>query len=317
MTPLEKDKQFSAILEAVAKLGNITAAAESLFMTQPALSKLIRQRETALGTRLIQRQHHPLQLTYAGEYYLRRLQHIIAQYDSLYHGLATLNEAGHGRLTIGVTQSLGEQILPRLLPTYHQRYPEVELRLVEYPSSEVENELLNGNLDLYIGVLPVDNHKIHYQLFDREPLYLLLPPQHASYQRPTQKVTVINDCRALIDGQPVIMENQNSGFQRLVTQYLTKNNIEPRVVLRTASLNTGIKLVQQGFAAATFVPRSVWQSHPTTTPLATYQLATTELQSETVIAYKRDRLLTSQEKALIDLAVKIGNQDQIKNHDQP
>lgn len=306
MTPLEKDKQFSMILMTIAKLGNISAAAEALFMTQPAVSKIIKQRETQLATRLIERRHHPLQLTYAGEYYLQRLQHITAQYDSLYHGLANLNEAGHGRLVIGVTQSLGEQILPRLLPQYHAAYPNVDLRLVEYPSSEVENELLNDNLDLYIGVLPVDNPKIHYQLFAREPVYLLLPPSHPQYRQTTKAVTLINDCRALIAGQPLILENENSGFQRLLAQYLAKNNIEPQIVLRTASLDTGIKLVQHNFSAATFVPQMVWQSHPSSVPLATYQLATTELQSETVVAYKRDRLLTKQEKAFIDLAVKSG-----------
>ncbi len=306
MTPLAKDKQFIAILEAVAKLGNITAAAEALFMTQPAVSKIIQQRENHLETRLIERRHHPLQLTYAGEYYLQRLQHITAQYDSLYHGLAALNEAGHGRLTIGVTQSLGAQILPQLLPQYHATYPNVELRLVEYPSSEVENELANDNLDLYIGVLPVDNHKIHYQLFEREPIYLLVPPSYPAYHKPTKAVTVINDCHDLIDRQPLILENENSGFQRLIAEYLAKNNIDPQIVLRTASLDTGIKLVQHNFTAATFVPYSVWQSHPATAALATYQLATTELQSETVIAYKRDRLLTKQEKAFIDLAVAVG-----------
>lgn len=306
MTPLEKDKQFIRVLKTVAKLGNITAAAEKLFMTQPALSKLISQRERQLNTCLLQRHHHPLQLTYAGEYYLQRLQHIIAQYDSLYDGLATLNKTGYGRLTIGVTQSLGEQILPRLLPRllprYHALYPHVALRLVEYPSSEVEKELLNGSLDLYFGVLPVDNQKIRYQLLEREPVYLLLPPQHPAYQGPTKKVQVITDCRQLIDHQPLILENKNSGFQRLIQQYLTKNNIDPQIVLRTASLDTGIKLVQNGFAAATFVPKLVWQSHPTKQPIATYQLATNALQSETFIAYKRDRLLTNQEKALIKMA---------------
>lgn len=306
MTPLEKDKQFIRVLKTVAKLGNITAAAEKLFMTQPALSKLISQRERQLNTCLLQRHHHPLQLTYSGEYYLQRLQHIIAQYDSLYDGLATLNKTGYGRLTIGVTQSLGEQILPRLLPRllprYHALYPHVALRLVEYPSSEVEKELLNGSLDLYFGVLPVDNQKIRYQLLEREPVYLLLPPQHPAYQGPTKKVQVITDCRQLIDHQPLILENKNSGFQRLIQQYLTKNNIDPQIVLRTASLDTGIKLVQNGFAAATFVPKLVWQSHPTKQPIATYQLATNALQSETFIAYKRDRLLTNQEKALIKMA---------------
>lgn len=302
MTPLEKDKQFIRVLKTVAKLGNITAAAEKLFMTQPALSKLISQRERQLNTCLLQRHHHPLQLTYAGEYYLQRLQHIIAQYDSLYDGLATLNKTGYGRLTIGVTQSLGEQILPRLLPRYHALYPHVALRLVEYPSSEVEKELLNGSLDLYFGVLPVDNQKIRYQLLEREPVYLLLPPQHPAYQGPTKKVQVITDCRQLINHQPLILENKNSGFQRLIQQYLTKNNIDPQIVLRTASLDTGIKLVQNGFAAATFVPKLVWQSHPTKQPIATYQLATNVLQSETFIAYKRDRLLTNQEKALIKMA---------------
>ncbi|ANK60533.1 MULTISPECIES: LysR family transcriptional regulator [Loigolactobacillus] len=306
MTPLEKDKQFISILEAVPKLGNITAAAEMLFMTQPALSKLIRQREEQLGVQLIDRRHHPLRLTYSGEYYLHRLRHIVAQYDSLYHGLAVLNEAGHGRLTIGVTQSLGEQILPRLLPEYHATYPNVDLRLVEYPSSEVETELINDNLDLYIGVLPIDNSQIHYQLLYREPVCLVLSPSHPAYQAQIKKLRLINSSHELIDNQPMIMENKNSGFQRFIDQYLTKNNIYPKVILRTASLNTAIKLVQHNFAAATLVPRSVWQSHPTKARLNTFQLATEELQSETFIAYKRDRLLTSQEKALIDLAIKWG-----------
>ncbi|ANK61899.1 transcriptional regulator [Loigolactobacillus backii] len=306
MTPLEKDKQFISILEAVPKLGNITAAAEMLFMTQPALSKLIHQREEQLGVKLIDRRHHPLRLTYSGEYYLHRLRHIVAQYDSLYHGLAVLNEAGHGRLTIGVTQSLGEQILPQLLPEYHATYPNVDLRLVEYPSSEVETELINDNLDLYIGVLPIDNSQIHYQLLYREPVCLVLSPSHPAYQVKLKKLCLINSSHDLIDNQPMIMENKNSGFQRFIDQYLTKNNIYPKVILRTASLNTAIKLVQHNFAAATLVPRSVWQSHPNKAPLNTFQLATEELQSETFIAYKRDRLLTSQERALIDLAIKWG-----------
>ncbi|WP_054707426.1 LysR family transcriptional regulator [Secundilactobacillus paracollinoides] len=158
MKQLERERQMIQILEAIQAYGNVSQAAEALFMTQPTVSKIIRNQEKQYGISFLDRTEHPLKLTYAGEFYLDRVRKLVADYQTMTHDLNNFADNRVGRLTIGVNQSLAQVVLPAVLPEFHRRYPQIQVQLSEKTSATMEEEVLNQELDLYVALRqPITN----------------------------------------------------------------------------------------------------------------------------------------------------------------
>jgi len=175
MKVLAHEKQMIKVLEAITKYGNISMVADQLFMTQPTVSKLIRNQEHQYGVDLIDRTQHPIKLTYAGEYYLAQVKQLVQSYQVMNHEIQQFANNQVGRLTIGVNPSLAQTILPSLLPPFHQRFPQIEIRLIENTSAEMENAVINQELDLYLGITPAYNSQLSYKRLYTDNGTLLLP----------------------------------------------------------------------------------------------------------------------------------------------
>ena len=117
-----------------------TDAARALFVTQPTVSKMIRQLEDELGTPVLLKHGRRLEPTDTGRVVLRRGAEIIALHAQLQAELADLARTAHGELALGIPP-LASELLTPLLARYHQEYPNIELRLFERGSRTVEEEL--------------------------------------------------------------------------------------------------------------------------------------------------------------------------------
>lgn len=254
MQSFEHERQSIRVLEAVAKYGNVSQAAEKLFLTQPTVSKLIRQQEKRYGVSLIDRSKHPLKLTYAGEFYLEQMRQLVNQYQVLRHDLSHFGDHQVGRLTIGVNPTLAQFVLPVILLAFHRQYPQIQIQLVERTSVEMEADVLNEKLDLYIGIKPGFDPRLRYQ-----PLFVgtgtLLMPR----QWPANRQRVVADISPLVNERDFIQETEDSGFQRIVNSYLTKYGVRPHTVLRTANISTAASLTRGGLGA-TIVPQALLSS---------------------------------------------------------
>jgi len=144
---------------------SFSQVAEQLGITQPALSKQIQNIEKELGVKLFDRNHSPLTLTPAGEYFARNARELVYKEEQLRKALSQFSSGENGRLVIGVTPFRSLYLMPELVKKIRSRYPGVQVSLQETTSSQLRKEAAEGKYDLAIVNLPVDT-----SLLDVTPL---------------------------------------------------------------------------------------------------------------------------------------------------
>lgn len=308
MRSFENDQQFIKILETIIEYGSVSKAADYLFISQPSLSKKLKQLERDLGVTLIDRKHHPLRLTEAGEFYLTNLKRLTSQYEAVYHDLTRMASSNHGQLTLGVTQSLGQKILPLILPQYHKVYNDVNIQVIEDTSEHNEERLIHAKIDLYLGILPIFRSDVHYEQLASEPAYLLVPQSHPRYvaDQPKQKLASVKDILPFVTDFPYISASENVGFQRLITNTLAENGITLKHFLRCSNLLTIAQLAVRNLGC-TIVPKSVAKKVQDIQPANYYELPVDDLSYKLVIAHKENEELTAQMTAFIKMAKGLGD----------
>lgn len=139
---------------AIANKGSLTKAAESLYITQPSLSKYLSRLETSLNMELFDRTTSPLTLTYAGKRYYEYVQDMLALDQRLSEEFNEIRNNVRGEITIGIASWRSAIIMPTLLPMFYQRYPHVQINVEEGRSYTFERAMLNGKVDFCMMTLP-------------------------------------------------------------------------------------------------------------------------------------------------------------------
>ena len=136
------------VFHAVAKQSSFTKAAETLFMTQPAVTFQIKQLEEHFNTRLFDRGHGKISLTAAGEVVLEYAERILSLSAELDTRISELTGEVQGLLLIGASMTIAEFLLPRVLGEFKVAYPGVKARLTVANSETVEHGVAAHSLDL-------------------------------------------------------------------------------------------------------------------------------------------------------------------------
>jgi DNA-binding transcriptional LysR family regulator len=140
----------------VARSGSFSAAAEALFLTQPAVSKRIAVLEQQLGARLFDRIGRKIRLTEAGEVLLPRARRLLEETDDLKRVLGNLSGEVQGTLSMATSHHIGLHRLPPVLRTYTRAFPEVRLDISFMDSEAACRAVQTGELQLAIVTLPPD-----------------------------------------------------------------------------------------------------------------------------------------------------------------
>lgn len=155
------------VFAAVARHLSFTKAGqEELFVSQPVVTKHIRELEAQYGQRLLERRGNRVSLTEAGRLLHAHADAVAAaqqQLDSQLLALRDPNEAA-GRLRLGASTTLAQYVLPGLLPGFQARYPQVQLTLLSANSERIAEALLRGELDLGFVEGRTKSHDLHYEL---------------------------------------------------------------------------------------------------------------------------------------------------------
>lgn len=143
------DKELLYI-KTIAEEHNITKAAEKLHVAQPSLTQCIKRIEKSLDCPLFYRKKTGLVLTDGGKLYYETACRILKIWDQFSEEISNRNQMNGGKLTIGASWYNTILILTRVLGTYSERYPNVDVRLVEKNSSGLAQQLEKGELDLVL-----------------------------------------------------------------------------------------------------------------------------------------------------------------------
>ncbi|MFN8348177.1 MAG: LysR substrate-binding domain-containing protein [Spirosomataceae bacterium] len=140
----------------VARHLSFTKAAAELFITQPAVTKHIRELEQQYGTRLFERKGNTVYLTQAGELLKRYAEQILHLYQEAAFELGTLQAKHSGILRLGASTTIGQYLIAPLLAKYYEKFPQVELSLLNGNTEMIENAVLSHTIDL--GVVEGKKH---------------------------------------------------------------------------------------------------------------------------------------------------------------
>lgn len=242
---------------AIAKYQNITKAANSLYVTQPTLTKFLQNLERDLGQKLFRKLGHRFVLTYAGERYVKKATEILNLKKELDQEMSDIIKNNQGSLKIAFPVMRGTYMLPCTLPIFNSLYPNVRLNILEADSSSLENMLLNGEADLAFFNLPIKSPDIDYEVIGHEELLLLIPSIN-----PVSFLGVKKDGLDypwmdlhLLEKEPFIMQIPGQRTRQVVDQLFKDHRIEPIIKLQTSNITAEAALAARGYGCC-FVTES-------------------------------------------------------------
>ena len=165
-------------LIAVADHRHFGRAAAASFVSQPTLSTQIRKLEDELGVALVERAPRKVMLTPIGLEIVERARRVVAETEQMKEAARRSQRPEAGAVRLGIFPTLGPYLLPHVIPTIRERYPDLQLLLVEEKSDELLARLRDGRLDSAILALPVHDDQLHHEFLFEEPFLLAVPEQH-------------------------------------------------------------------------------------------------------------------------------------------
>ena len=242
----------------VAKHQNITKAAEELMVSQPSLSKYISQLESSLNIKLFNRVKNHLTLTYAGEIYTETARKMLLLNNQLDRQIQDIRDLSDGRVVVGIPASIGVFVLPKILPVFRERFPNIRVEIKESNSKELEDALLNNAVDFSIMHRISHNPLFQYEAITRDEVVLVCSKAQASQFQP-----VINN-KSPYPSIPsdqfmdmgMIMIKQGGWLRNLIDSIYEKNNRTPNIIFETSNIFTAYLLACSGFGLS-IIPESI------------------------------------------------------------
>lgn len=243
---------------AVAEEQNFSQAAERLRMSQPPLSKQIKQFEKELGVKLFDRKGRGVQLTEVGRLFLEEARRILAQVDQSVDMVRQAGDGRIGRLTVGFLPSAAHSVLPTVLREFRERFPGVKLSLQETNPDKLVQRLHDKQINVSFLYLPLNEATLDVKPIMREPLVVALPEAHPLAAKTQVAMHEIAD-------EPFILPPQHEvpGCYGQIMEACRRAGFLPKAVQEDVWLmQTIVGLVAGGIGVA-LVPASLRNLHRT------------------------------------------------------
>jgi len=231
-------RYFAAVADAL----HFGHAATQLHIVQPALSQQIKRLERELGVPLLTRSRRHVQLTEPGRLFLQEARRVLAQSEVAVR-TARRAAAGHvGRLAVGFSEIAMWTSLPKLLRTYRDQYPEVEITFNERPIPRLLEGLAQGQFDVCCIPLPLPGDGLGSKIIADAPLIVALPEGHPLAGRRRVPLTAL--AREPFVSFPLSLKTRL--IDDLILATCSNAGFAPRVVQEAEPLHTIIALVSAG-----------------------------------------------------------------------
>jgi len=293
--------RLAEILSAVHDLGSITAAAQHLFVSQPYISRTVKEAEQELGLQLIDRTAKPTRLTYAGTQYLAGLEKIQHQLTDLDQTMRELAQSKSGHISIALSESMATQILPDLGSQFLRQYPQYHLDIHEMPSLAAEKAVTDNQSDVYIGPKSPNHSEFFYRVM-RDQAFSLLLPADSAFSLP--HIENAQQLKPLL-AQPFIGCDLQMVLGEITRDFMAKHHLFLQPALTLNSLATIQQLVEHG-AGWTILPTPLVTTArviPINARLLTYQL---------IMAHRTSKENTPEMTAFLRVAQRVFNIDPVQ-----
>lgn len=202
----------------VAKRLSFTKAATDLFITQPAVTKHIKELEQYFKVQLFERQGNQIKLTKQGQLLLEYTEEVFSIYRKMEFDLASFSENYKSQLHVGASSTISQYVIPYTLAQFHKKYKDVAVKLMNGNTEQIEQALLNNDIDLGIIEGKSKNKGIKYTEFIRDEIVLV-----SNAANPLVKATHLSTKE--LKTLPMLIRETGSGTLDVIAHSLKSLNL--------------------------------------------------------------------------------------------
>lgn len=236
----------------VVRQNSFSKASEVLHVSQPTLSKTVKQLEEELGVTLLHRSTKHVQLSDAGEIVFRQSTKILQDFIDLSSELSDVLDLQKGSIKIGLPPMVGASFFPEVLAGFYKRYPKISIQLIEVGAVAVTQQVEDGTLDLGAIVLPVNNNSEleYFQLYE-DRLMLVVNPNHP-----------LAECDEVSLGQlrneSFVFYKSDFALHHHIREQCMKFGFEPKIVYESSQWDFMSRMVSANLGIA-LLPKTICQ----------------------------------------------------------
>ncbi|MBR5572718.1 MAG: LysR family transcriptional regulator [Oscillospiraceae bacterium] len=233
------------VFKEVAEAGNITAAAQSLYISQSAVSQSIKQLESDLQTRLFARNSRGVTLTADGKLLYEYVRSAIGLLETGENKLSQTRELQMGHLTIGASDTVTSQFLLPHLDAFHRLYPAIHIRIISGRSHKVLGLLQSGKVDIAFASTPGEGNFETTPCFSTHTIFVASPEYPCPFEKPHSL--------AEIAAYPLILLEHKASSRAFLEKFFIQNgqHLKPEIELGARSLLVDLAAIGFGVAGVT------------------------------------------------------------------
>ncbi|MGL5270390.1 MAG: LysR family transcriptional regulator [Selenomonadaceae bacterium] len=228
---------------ALAHINHFTQAAESVSLSQPALSRSISKLEKELGVPLFNRIGKKIQLTAYGSAFLTHTERALQAIENGKQALADLAAPDQGVVHLSFLHSLGTYLIPMLLSNFKNQYPKIQFKLNQKNSARLTEQLVEGAIDLCLCSTLMTTDTLGWVSLYSEELFIILPTSHPLANRRTLRLEEIAE-------EPFITFKPLYGLRLLSDQFFETASIRPKITFEGDEIMTVASLVAANLGVA-------------------------------------------------------------------
>ncbi len=296
---------------AIARFQNLTKAADALYVGQPTLSKFLAALEDELGLKLFRKLGNRYVLTYAGERYVEKAEKILLMVDDLESEMADILKRDVGVLNFAFAYMRCSYMLPKTLPAFHEKYPNVKTVLFEGRSDDNDKRLLDGQIDVAFYSRPSEtNPLIDYHTLAKEELLLCTCGGHplGKKARKVEGSTYpVLDLSAIAEERVILMQ-PSQRTRQIVDAILQENHIQLKDTFYTTSIQAIMGLVAAGHGVS-FIFEPHLKNRLDTRTIDCYSIGPKPFFGEFVAATRKGSYISHYTQAYIDIVREVANRN--------
>ncbi|GMA98905.1 LysR family transcriptional regulator [Pelosinus sp. IPA-1] len=233
----------------VARQKSFSKAASITHVSQSAISKMIKDLETELGTSLFNRTSKYVQLTDAGMIFLDQAQQVVVMFQNLTTEFENKIKMEKGKIFIGLPPITSSTIFAELLGEFKKKYPQIEISLSEYGSKKVALAIQDGTLDIGVICIEPDNQYVDSLSFTKDPLFVIVSSQNPISQLPSIEL-------ASLSNESFVLYSEDFSLHDEIINQCKNVGFSPNVIFETSQRELMTQIVAANLGIA-FLPSEV------------------------------------------------------------
>lgn len=223
----------------LAKELHVTNTSQRLYISQQNLTQHIQRLEEHYGVLLFERKPK-LALTYAGEELLKTATKILSEEMDLVNMLSSISKTGAGRLRLGIPSYRANICLPKILPQFYKKWPNIKILIIDKNSDKTEQMLFNNQLDLFIGIKYKDDPKLNTTVLLNDHIYLAVTNNLLKKYYPDTVEKLKEKCKEGIDIKelsklPFLLQKGTSRLRKTIDSCFKNAHVAPNIFLESST----------------------------------------------------------------------------------